>query len=104
MAAAQKCRSLATGEVVAIKQINKYKIRYPPECDMMAEEIRAMRMVDHNNCVRLIEVLETQPCLHLVLEYVEGCDLLEKIQLAGTFTEEDARLVIAGVSQALQVS
>lgn len=62
-----------------------------------------MRTITHPNCVKLIDVVETRPCLHLVLEYVEGCDLFEKIQMAGTFSEEDARLVMVGVTEAVKV-
>jgi serine/threonine protein kinase len=42
-------------------------------------EIQFLMMIDHPNVVRLIEVLASKTKIYLVLEYIEGGELWDKI-------------------------
>lgn len=53
-------------------------------------EIWILRHLTHPNIIKLYEVYESERYIHLVLEYVSGGELFEKIQSTGTFSEADA--------------
>ena len=53
-------------------------------------EISIMQSLKHENIVELYEVIETSEFVYLVLENVEGDDLLEEIINNGSMTEERA--------------
>ena len=61
--------------------------------DCLIKEIDIMRVVDHPNIIKLYEVYESDRYIHLVLEYLKGGDLLEKIQNKGVYSEKDASFV-----------
>ena len=69
----------------------------------MMNEINTLRILDHANCVKLTEAFETRDFVYLVLEFVSGCDLFERIAQAKSFTEFDAFEIIKGVCAAIEV-
>jgi 5'-AMP-activated protein kinase catalytic alpha subunit len=42
-------------------------------------EIQFLMMIDHPNVVKLVEVLASKTKIYLVLEYIEGGELWDKI-------------------------
>lgn len=65
---------------VAIKEIEKEKIKQVDLADSLKKEISLLRMVDHPNIVKLIEVLASKSKIYVVLEYIRGGDLFDKIR------------------------
>ena len=65
---------------VAIKEIEKEKIKQVDLTESLKKEISLMRMVDHPNIVKLIEVLASKSKIYVVLEYIRGGDLYDKIR------------------------
>lgn len=53
-------------------------------------EIWILRHLNHPNIIKLYEVYESDRYIHLVLEYLKGGELFEKIQALGTYNEGDA--------------
>lgn len=53
-----------------------------------------MEQLNHENVVKLEEVVDTPHSLFLVLEYVPGCNLDEYLQKhGGSLSEEEARSI-----------
>jgi serine/threonine protein kinase len=57
---------------------------------LLVKEIEILRLLDHPNIIKLIEVFEDETHVHLVLEYLNGGELFEHIARVGTFLETDA--------------
>jgi len=47
------------------------------------------RRIDHSGVRKLIEVYESEQFIHVVYEYFSGKDLLRRIQMKKSYTEED---------------
>jgi BR serine/threonine kinase len=67
-----------TNQLVAIKIIAKSAFAQKPNLQMkVRREIALMRVVNHPNILRLIDVLESPGHLHIVLEYSERGELFD---------------------------
>ncbi|KRX08863.1 Protein kinase-like domain [Pseudocohnilembus persalinus] len=80
-----------TGLNVAIKIINKKKMKYSKMNAKIKREIRLLRYFTHQNIVRLYEVLDTNTDIFVVTEYISGGDLFDVIAQRGRLSEPDAR-------------
>jgi serine/threonine protein kinase len=67
----------------------------------LVKEIEILRLLDHPNIIKLIEVYEDETHVHLVLEYLNGGELFEHISRVGTFLEADAINLIKCLLSAL---
>lgn len=72
-------KGLNSGESVAIKVIDKEKIMRVGLMDQIKREISVMRMVKHPNIIELYEVMATKSKIYLVMEYVKGGELFNKV-------------------------
>jgi serine/threonine protein kinase len=68
-----------TGEIVAIKVIDKEKILKNKMVDQIKREISTMKMVKHPNIVQLLEVMASKTKIYIVMEYAKGGELFDKI-------------------------
>lgn len=80
-----------TGEQVAIKILSKAQIQQQNMGAQIKKEITIMKKVAHQHVVELKEVLASKSNIFLVLEFIQGGELFDKIVRAGRFTEEVAR-------------
>uniref|UniRef100_I3JYG1 non-specific serine/threonine protein kinase n=1 Tax=Oreochromis niloticus TaxID=8128 RepID=I3JYG1_ORENI len=71
-------RNVNTGQLVAVKMIDKTKLDVMATSHLL-QEVRCMRRVQHPNVVRLYEVIDTPTTLYLVMELAEGGDLYDYI-------------------------
>ncbi|GAA0142578.1 hypothetical protein LIER_03442 [Lithospermum erythrorhizon] len=83
-------RSIATGESVAIKVIDKDKVLRVGLVDQIKREISVMRIVKHPNIVHFYEVLATKNKIYFVMEYAKGGELFKKVA-KGKLKEDLAR-------------
>ena len=60
-----------------------------------------MRRVDHENIIHLHEVYESENNIHLMLEYLNGGELFERIKKNGSYNEKDAAVIMRCILQAL---
>ncbi|KAJ8417463.1 hypothetical protein AAFF_G00286900 [Aldrovandia affinis] len=94
-------RHVFTGQLVAVKVIDKTKL------DAMAtghllQEVRCMKLVQHPNVVRLYEVIDTQTRLYLILELADGGDMYDYIlRHEGGVSEERAKVHFAQIIRAI---
>jgi len=91
-----------TGELVAIKVIRKEFIERKESLKKkMQREIAVMKLCDHPNVLRLLEVFETNTHLFLVTEYADGGELFDYLVKRGSLEPDEARLffrqIIEGV-------
>jgi 5'-AMP-activated protein kinase catalytic alpha subunit len=80
-----------TGEQVAIKILSKAQIQQQNMGAQIKKEITIMKKVAHANVVELKEVLASKSNIFLVLEFIQGGELFDKIVRAGRFDEVTAR-------------
>ncbi len=64
----------------AIKIYTKKALLDPQKKNTVHNEIKILRQLDHVNIVKLYEVIDTPIFLYLVMEYIEGISLLDKIK------------------------
>ena len=61
-----------------------------------------MERLDHPNIIRLYEVIDSLPKMHIILEYAPGGELFECISKDGPYSEDNARPIFAQVISAVQ--
>lgn len=84
-------RCVETGQSVAIKVIDKEKVRKAGIMDHIKREISVMRLVRHPNIVHLYEVMATKTKIYFVMEYAKGGELFNKVASNGKLPEHLAR-------------
>lgn len=70
------------------KLIEKEKIKREDLIESLKKEISILMMIDHPNIVKLIEVLASKTKIYLVLEYIEGGELWNKISIFCWFLQK----------------
>ncbi|EOA16628.1 hypothetical protein CARUB_v10004801mg [Capsella rubella] len=84
-------RNTVTGENVAIKIMAKSTILKHRMVDQIKREISIMKIVRHPNIVRLYEVLASPSKIYIVLEFVTGGELFDRIVHNGRLEENESR-------------
>ncbi|KAK8660889.1 hypothetical protein V6N13_051796 [Hibiscus sabdariffa] len=72
-------KNTATGESAAIKVLAKATILKHGMVDQIKREISIMKIVKHPNIVRLHEVFASRTKIYIILEFVSGGELFDKI-------------------------
>ena len=80
-----------TGERVAVKILEKERIQAQDMHYQIKKEISIMKIVNHNNVVKMHEVLSSKTRIFIVLELVSGGELFDKIVRQRRFGEGPAR-------------
>lgn len=84
-------RNSVTGDPVAIKILDKEKVLKHKMAEQIRREIATMKRIKHPNVVRLYEVMGSKTKIYIVLEYVTGGELFDKIVHHGRMKEDEAR-------------
>ncbi|KAB2598950.1 CBL-interacting serine/threonine-protein kinase 24-like [Pyrus ussuriensis x Pyrus communis] len=84
-------RNCETGESVAMKVLAKSTILKHRMVDQIKREISIMKIVRHPNIVRLQEVLAGRTKIFIILEFVSGGELFDKIVHQGKLPENESR-------------
>ncbi|KAH0970325.1 hypothetical protein GBA52_022481 [Prunus armeniaca] len=84
-------RNIETGESVAMKILAKSTILKHRMVDQIKREISIMKIVRHPNIVRLHEVLAGRTKIFIILEFVTGGELFDKIVHQGKLPEYESR-------------
>jgi 5'-AMP-activated protein kinase catalytic alpha subunit len=80
-----------TNEAVAIKILDKDKIQARNMGAQIKKEISIMKMINHHHVVSVKDVFATSAKIFIVLEFVGGGELFDKIANEGKLPEEKAR-------------
>ncbi|KAA8535489.1 hypothetical protein F0562_030492 [Nyssa sinensis] len=79
------------GQYVAIKIIDKLMVMENNLMSQVQREIRTMKLLHHPNIVRIHEVLGTKTKIYIVMEYVSGGQLCDKMSYFKRLNEGEAR-------------
>ncbi|BBN06438.1 5'-AMP-activated protein kinase, catalytic alpha subunit [Marchantia polymorpha subsp. ruderalis] len=80
-----------TGHKVAIKILNRRKIRAMDMEEKVRREIKILRLFMHPHIIRLYEVIDTPTDIFVVMEYVKSGELFDYIVEKGRLLEHEAR-------------
>ncbi|KAJ4734143.1 CBL-interacting serine/threonine-protein kinase 21 [Rhynchospora pubera] len=83
--------NVETNKNVAIKIIDKAMVRQKNLMDQVVREIKSMKILHHPNIVQIYEVIATRTKIYLVMEYVSGGQLSDKLYYLEKLDEEAAR-------------
>ncbi|GMN42187.1 hypothetical protein TIFTF001_011393 [Ficus carica] len=90
-----------TGHKVAIKILNRRKIKNMEMEEKVRREIKILRLFMHPHIIRLYEVVESSTDIFVVMEYVKSGELFDYIVEKGRLQEDEARnffqQIISGV-------
>ncbi|CAK89508.1 unnamed protein product (macronuclear) [Paramecium tetraurelia] len=92
-----------TGEQVAIKLIDSGKLWNAEDIDLVFREAEVMKNLRHNNIIKILNCY-TLPNMQVVLimEFLQGGDLVEYIQEKGGLSEEEARVIFRQIAEAIR--
>ena len=80
-----------TGHKVAVKILNKVKLRNMEICGKVRREVQFLKLLRHPHIIKLYEVISTPTDVFMVMEHVPGGELFEYLVQHGKLTEEIAR-------------
>lgn len=80
-----------TGESVAMKVLDRSTIIKHKMVEQIKREISIMKLVRHPYVVRLHEVLASRTKIYIILEFITGGELFDKIVHHGRLSEAEAR-------------
>ncbi|WOL00258.1 CBL-interacting protein kinase 1-like isoform X1 [Canna indica] len=84
-------RHVETGEAFAVKILDLKRIKSLKMEHQIMREISTLKLLKHPNIVRLHEVSASKTKIYMVLEYVNGGELFDKIVLKGKLSEKEGR-------------
>lgn len=102
MGAVYKGRHRLTGEIVAIKIITANTSKNPVLLQRFEREFQAAKILEHPNIVRGIDYCGTGPIPYLVMEYVDGESIGQRVERDGAMDEAEALQLISQVADGLQ--
>ncbi|KAM3261903.1 hypothetical protein ACQJBY_052542 [Aegilops geniculata] len=85
---AKDTRNAAT---CAIKVLDRNHVLRHKMVEQIKREIATMKLIRHPNVVQLHEVMASKSKIYMVLEFVEGGELFDKIVNSGKLGEDEAR-------------
>jgi len=101
-------RKNGTNVIFAAKTIPKTTritwdgIQVAPKAERLREEIRALRALNgQRHCVRLTGILESREVLTVLMEHVDGLDVLQHCNELKLFTEKSAARIISQLFDAV---
>ena len=75
---------------VAIKIFNRAKIK-PEDEHIIQREVDIMKRLNHPNIVRLVDFMKDANYIYVIMEYVGGGELFERLCEKAVYTENEAR-------------
>ncbi|ERM99197.1 hypothetical protein AMTRI_Chr02g212040 [Amborella trichopoda] len=84
-------RNVETGNNVAIKILDKEKVLRHKMIGQIKREISTMKLIKHPNVIQMHEVMASKTKIYIVMEFVTGGELFDKIVNHGRLKEDEAR-------------
>eukprot|EP00808_Paulinella_micropora_P005759 g43676.t1 len=94
------CTDKKTGEELAVKIINK--LNSGIDLAQFNEEIRILGSMKHPNVINLRAVFEDEQSFYLITDLACGGELFDRLLERSHFTEEDGRLIISKLLNAIE--
>jgi serine/threonine protein kinase len=102
MGTVYKAKNRSTGQIVAVKVIAPTTAKNPILLKRFQQEFEAAKLLDHPNVVRALEYYGGGPNPFLVMEFVDGESLGQRMERAGAVPEAEAIKIITQVCEGLQ--
>jgi serine/threonine protein kinase len=102
MGTVYKARYRPTGEIVALKVIAAATAKNPVLLQRFEREFIAAKVLDHPNVVKALDYCGTGPHPFLVMEFVDGESLGQRLERCGPLPEDEAIRLITQVCEGLQ--
>lgn len=102
MGTVYKARHRPSGEIVAVKVIAAATAKNPVLLQRFEREFMAAKVLDHPNVVKAIDYCGTGPYPFLVMEFVDGESIGQRLERTGAIPEADAIRLMAQVCEGLQ--
>uniref|UniRef100_A0A0D9WCG5 non-specific serine/threonine protein kinase n=1 Tax=Leersia perrieri TaxID=77586 RepID=A0A0D9WCG5_9ORYZ len=84
-------RHVASGGQFAVKILDRGRVVSLRAGDQIRREIATLKLLKHPNVVRLHEVAASKTKIYMVLEFVNGGELFERIAIKGKLSEKEGR-------------
>ncbi|KAJ0110463.1 hypothetical protein Patl1_00675 [Pistacia atlantica] len=84
-------KNVETGEFVAIKVVDRDQVLRHKMVEQIKREISTMKLIKHPNVIKIIEVMASKTKIFIVLEFIDGGELFDKIAKNGRLKEDEAR-------------
>jgi len=84
---------IVTNQKVAIKILNKAKVRELDMVEKVKREINILRACKHPHIIRLYEVIDTPTDTFVIMEYVPNGELFDYIVTRGRLSTNEARQI-----------
>jgi len=97
-AVVRRAKDKKTGEVVAVKHIDKSLVERD---ETLQREIKILSMTDHPRIVKLRGIFDSPDTLYIAMDLMEGGELYDEIIRRETFTEKEASYVTSQLLEAL---
>jgi serine/threonine protein kinase len=102
MSTVYKGRHRVTGEIVALKLLSQDVASKPVLVKRFEQEFQTASRLDHPNIVRSLDFGRSALGPYLVMEFVDGMSLGERIEQQGRLQEAEAVRLITQIAEALQ--
>mmetsp|Transcript_27383 Transcript_27383/g.71828 ORF Transcript_27383/g.71828 Transcript_27383/m.71828 type:complete len:507 (-) Transcript_27383:150-1670(-) len=97
----KRAEHVMTGHVVAVKILNREKVKNLDMVGKIKREIQILKLFYHPHIIKLYQVITSPSDIFLMMEYVSGGELFDYILQHGKLEEKDARKffqqIISGV-------
>ncbi|KAJ4728039.1 Non-specific serine/threonine protein kinase [Melia azedarach] len=84
-------KNVETGDCVAIKIVDRDQVLRHKMVEQIKREISTMKLIKHPNVIKIIEVMASKTKIYIILEFVDGGELFDKIAKHGRLREDEAR-------------
>lgn len=95
-----KVQHIETEAYWAMKVINKEKAG-GSAIKLLEREVAILKMVDHENIIKLNEVFETAKKMYLVMELCEGGELADALKEKQAYPEHDTKVIMTKLADAI---
>lgn len=83
-------RRLSDGKKVAVKIVTRNRLQREDELSLRIE-VEVLMSLNHPNIVQALDFFEEDDYFYVVLEYLEGGELFERLMEKAVYTEAEAR-------------
>jgi serine/threonine-protein kinase len=97
-------RDRRVGQEVALKLLAPPPSAEPVARERLRREVLAVRELAHEHIVQVHDCFDEGPWSYIVMEYVAGPDLAQRVSARGPLDPEDAARMAEGIAQALSAA
>jgi serine/threonine protein kinase len=104
MGTVYRARHWESKAIVAVKVMHSEIARNPVLIKRFEQEFRISRRLDHPHIVKVMEFCGSAPQPYLVMEFIDGESLMDRLERQGKMPEDGAVRVIAQIAEGLDLA